>query len=204
MMHHKALLFNDAVTAAQVLTTKSPKAVRALGRQVPNYSDEVWHAHRSRIVEEANVLKFTTPPVIDAASTKDVPGALRGSGNPDAAPVGDGGLRALLLATGERELVEASPMDKIWGVGFGAERAESERERWGLNLLGKALMSVREKLRAEEAGGAKGKAKGKSETKVEPEAEGEVKGKGKEKKSEAKEEAGGEKVKTWSKVVTGS
>jgi hypothetical protein len=56
-------------------------------------------------------------------------------------------IRELLLRTGEREIVEASPMDRIWGIGFGAAKAGSVRHRWGLNLLGKALMVVRAELR---------------------------------------------------------
>jgi len=61
-------------------------------------------------------------------------------------------LKAQLLKTGESELVEASPMDKIWGIGFGAQKAPSVREKWGLNLLGKALMHARERIRKEEEG----------------------------------------------------
>jgi ribA/ribD-fused uncharacterized protein len=60
-------------------------------------------------------------------------------------------MRKWLLATGERELVEASPMDRIWGVGFAAKDAGVNRHRWGQNLLGKALMVVRTRLREEEA-----------------------------------------------------
>ncbi|KAI6905967.1 hypothetical protein KC318_g5695 [Hortaea werneckii] len=58
-------------------------------------------------------------------------------------------LKAKLLATGVRELVEASPTDRTWGIGFAAEFTESCREAWGSNLLGRALMSVRESLKAE-------------------------------------------------------
>ncbi|KAI6899556.1 hypothetical protein KC318_g10465 [Hortaea werneckii] len=58
-------------------------------------------------------------------------------------------LKAKLLATGVLELVEASPTDRTWGIGFAAEFAESCRDEWGSNLLGKALMSVRESLKAE-------------------------------------------------------
>ena len=62
-----------------------------------------------------------------------------------------------LLGTGNREIVEASPRDRIWGIGFGEKRAlESEgvKRRWGLNLLGKALVEARRTLReeAEEVG----------------------------------------------------
>lgn len=56
-------------------------------------------------------------------------------------------LRAQLLATGQRELVEASPFDRVWGVGFVEADAEKNRGRWGENLLGVALMEVRRRLR---------------------------------------------------------
>lgn len=61
----------------------------------------------------------------------------------------NGDLRKQLLATGTRDLVEASPRDRIWGIGFGWKNAEKQRQRWGLNLLGKALVEVRERLRGE-------------------------------------------------------
>jgi ribA/ribD-fused uncharacterized protein len=88
-----------------------------------------------RIVEEGNYHKFTISE--DAES-----------------------LRAMLLATGERELVEASPMDRIWGVGFAADNAGQNRVRWGQNLLGKALMNVRAKLREETKREGKGRIEG--------------------------------------------
>lgn len=61
---------------------------------------------------------------------------------------------ALLLGTGERELVEASPFDRVWGIGFREKDViKAGRDRWGQNLLGKALMEVRGLLRAEEDAG---------------------------------------------------
>ena len=63
---------------------------------------------------------------------------------------GNKGLRERLLGTGERMIVEASPLDRIWGVGFGEKRALNVRQSWGLNLLGRALMDVRRILREEE------------------------------------------------------
>lgn len=62
----------------------------------------------------------------------------------------DSDLRRRLLETGDRELVQASPQDRTWGTGYAAKFAEMRRTEWGSNLLGKALMSVRERLRAEE------------------------------------------------------
>lgn len=72
-----------------------------------------------------------------------------------------GDLRKWLLGTGERELVEASPMDRIWGIGFAEMDAGANRHRWGQNLLGKALMEVRRRLREE--GGKEEKEKEKAE-----------------------------------------
>ncbi|OJD18522.1 hypothetical protein AJ78_01438 [Emergomyces pasteurianus Ep9510] len=127
MMHHKGLLFapDDPITE-EILARDSesphPSDLRMLGRQIPNFDDEVWKKHRYEIVVKGNYLKFTQNPH----------------------------LKAELLATGERELVEASPRDRIWGVGYGAKNAGSRRKTWGLNLLGKALMEVRELIRKEE------------------------------------------------------
>ncbi|KAI0394702.1 DUF1768-domain-containing protein [Xylariaceae sp. FL0594] len=55
--------------------------------------------------------------------------------------------RDVLLATGDRELVEASSFDRIWGIGFTAKGADGNRHKWGMNLLGKCLMEVREQFR---------------------------------------------------------
>ena len=62
-------------------------------------------------------------------------------------------LKKLLMATGERELFEAAPNDRTWGIGYKAEEAKrhTDRTSWGSNLLGNALMTIRERLRAEEA-----------------------------------------------------
>lgn len=59
----------------------------------------------------------------------------------------------MLLATGERELVEAAPGDRVWGVGFKEKDAERNRYRWGRNLLGEVLQNVRARLRDDEGKG---------------------------------------------------
>lgn len=124
-MHRKALLFS---TPSHPITREiangwkiHPRDLRSLGRKIPDFVEEIWQEHRFAIVVEGNYLKFTQ--------------------NED--------LKQLLLSTGERELVEASPRDRIWGVGFGEKNAGNCRERWGLNLLGKALMETRERIRRE-------------------------------------------------------
>ncbi|GKT40362.1 N-glycosidase R617 [Colletotrichum spaethianum] len=123
MMHDKALLFSDADVALSVLKADHPRKVKTLGRKVKGFDEALWNANRERIVREGNLLKFRCAPE----------------------------LKEKLLATGERELVEASPLDRIWGIGFSPEKAPaSDRSCWGLNLLGKVLMEVRTTLRKEQ------------------------------------------------------
>ncbi|MCJ1473855.1 hypothetical protein MMC13_002508 [Lambiella insularis] len=120
MMYHKAVLFQDWETAEKIMLATTPKEYQRLGRQVKGFDKGLWDANKERIVEEGNWYKFT--------ETKGE------------------NLRKKLLELGERELVEASPADRIWGVGFKAETAEANRAKWGENLLGKAIMRVRTRL----------------------------------------------------------
>lgn len=140
MMYQKALLFNDEATAAKVLAGDHPRKVKALGRQVKDFDEAEWLRNRERVVRQGTYLKFTRP-----VSEK----GLRRGASRDAALV-SGSLRALLLSTGDLVLVEASPFDRIWGIGFTAANAEASKESWGLNLLGKALMEVRDELRQQD------------------------------------------------------
>ncbi|KAL2155124.1 hypothetical protein VTH82DRAFT_3800 [Thermothelomyces myriococcoides] len=147
MMYQKAVLFSDPDVGAEILATPDPRGVKALGRKVSNFSEDVWKANREEIVRRGNLLKFTRPvDPEDGWWMVRVDGGEGGEGGESAS------IRELLLRTGDREIVEASPMDRIWGIGFGAAKAESMRKRWGLNLLGKALMAVREELRKEAEG----------------------------------------------------
>ena len=120
MMWRKALLFGDDDIAARVLEARSPAEAKDLGRRVRGFDDAVWVAHRWEIVVTASVLKFGSDP----------------------------GLRDYLLSTSRRVLVEASPVDRIWGIGLAVDHEHVEQpERWrGLNLLGFALMEARERL----------------------------------------------------------
>lgn len=140
MMHHKALLFNDDAMAAKILEAGHPREVKTMGRNVSGFDEKVWNQNRERIVRRASYFKFATPLSDDG---------LRRGTCADSPLVGTT-LRALLLSTGPAELVEASPFDRVWGVGFRSENAAENRERWGLNLLGKALMEVRETFRKED------------------------------------------------------
>jgi len=130
MMYQKAILFSDPTTAASILATSSPLEQKALGRAVKNFDNKTWLATRERIVGDGSYYKFKN--ALEKVEGRE--------------------LKVMLLETGEKELVEASPYDRIWGVGFREEEAEGKREEWGLNLLGKALMRTRERLRGETEG----------------------------------------------------
>jgi ribA/ribD-fused uncharacterized protein len=120
MMAGKAKLFGDDDALARILSASSPGAAKRYGREVRDFNEETWVAERSRIVEEGVRAKF---------SQHDA-------------------LGAFLVATKKRVLVEASPKDRIWGVGLAAddERATNPLLWNGLNLLGFALMRARARL----------------------------------------------------------
>jgi ribA/ribD-fused uncharacterized protein len=122
MMAAKALLFGDTGTAGRIRAASHPGAAKALGRQVRGFEEKQWAERRFDLVVTGNMAKF--------------------SQHPD--------LRDFLLGTGSRVLVEASPLDRIWGIGLavGDGRATSPAHWRGLNLLGFALMEVRHRLRA--------------------------------------------------------
>jgi ribA/ribD-fused uncharacterized protein len=121
MMAKKALLFNDKEIFEKIIQAKSPAEAKKLGREVKNYDDKLWLANRYQIVKEGNYHKFSQ----------------------------NAELATFLLNTKERILVEASPVDPIWGIGMAADNKEvNNPEKWqGLNLLGFALMEVRDELR---------------------------------------------------------
>ncbi|MGQ4384407.1 NADAR family protein [Streptomyces sp. SAS_270] len=121
MMAGKARLFGDAEAERQAVEARSPALAKKVGRLVRAFDDSVWDRERYEIVVEGSVHKFAAYP----------------------------DLRTFLLATGDRVLVEASPVDRVWGIGLAAddERA-AHPEKWrGPNLLGFALMEARERLR---------------------------------------------------------
>ncbi|KAJ3513148.1 hypothetical protein NLJ89_g3117 [Agrocybe chaxingu] len=126
MMFKKALLFKDAEMAREIIGVKGVGStdmahVKSLGRKVSGFIEDTWVKERERIVLEGNLHKFRQ--------------------NED--------LKEKLLATGDKVIVEASPRDRVWGVGFGEKNALNQRDRWGLNLLGKVLEETRGVLREE-------------------------------------------------------
>lgn len=120
MMAAKARLFGDDESLGEILRAAEPRAAKALGRKVKNFDETLWKAEARRLVTQGNVAKFGQHPE----------------------------LKAFLLGTGAAVLVEASPFDRIWGIGMKADDARAcDPQTWqGQNLLGFALMDVRQTL----------------------------------------------------------
>ncbi|HUR24078.1 MAG TPA: NADAR family protein [Acidimicrobiales bacterium] len=120
MMAEKARLFEDTRSLERVLHAPSPASAKSLGRAVRGFSHDLWAAAGYDIVVAGNLAKF--------------------SQNDE--------LRRFLAATGTRVLVEASPLDRVWGIGLAEDdEGATAPSRWrGSNLLGFALMEVRERL----------------------------------------------------------
>jgi ribA/ribD-fused uncharacterized protein len=117
MMWAKANLFGDEDIAAKILRNPNPALCKKLGRQVRKFHPMIWSNRCIDIVTKACYYKF--------------------SQNPN--------LKQLLLMTNDRILVEASPYDRIWGIGYTTWDAfKVEKNKWGQNLLGKCLMKVRD------------------------------------------------------------
>lgn len=133
MMYHKALLFNDTNVAEKILHTSitednvhyASKKIKALGRKVQNFDENVWAAHREKIVCDGLKLKVLQ--------------------NRD--------LFVKLQATKDSLLVEAASYDKVWGSGLNAKdtlQYYKENKPWlGMNLLGKCWMTVRAELKSD-------------------------------------------------------
>ena len=123
MMAEKARLFGDETRLVEVLAAPSPGAAKAAGRRVTGFDDAVWCENRVEIVARGSVAKFGS----------------------------DDDLRRFLVGTGDRVLVEASPRDRVWGIGMGKNNPDAAHpSRWrGLNLLGLALMKARAELRVD-------------------------------------------------------
>mmetsp|Transcript_41638 Transcript_41638/g.100283 ORF Transcript_41638/g.100283 Transcript_41638/m.100283 type:complete len:181 (+) Transcript_41638:94-636(+) len=124
MMHGKALLFGDEEVGAQILATSNPRKIKQLGRAVRGFNENVWKENRETIVYQNNMAKFTQNDC----------------------------MKAVLMSTKGTLLVEASPYDRIWGIGLGEAKAKRiPSTQWkGLNLLGKILTRVREDIAAME------------------------------------------------------
>jgi len=120
MMAGKARLFGDQSALAEVLGSDDPARAKAAGRKVQGFDTARWLAEREGIVLRASLEKFgQNPPLLK-----------------------------YLIGTGEQVLVEASPHDRIWGIGLAADHPDArDPQRWrGDNLLGFVLMDARATL----------------------------------------------------------
>ena len=120
MMAKKAALFGDEDILQQIMETDSPRKQKSLGRKVKGFNDTIWKNNRYNIVYRVVEAKFAQ--------------------NTD--------LLLQLISTGDKTICEASPYDRIWGVGLAENDSRVyTKSCWqGLNLLGEVLMEVREKL----------------------------------------------------------
>lgn len=119
MMYRKALVMGDEEVADQIEQAENPGEAKGLGRKVRNFQEEKWMANCDEVVEQGNFLKFSQ----------------------------NEQLKKVLLGTGDKEIVETSPNDKFWGIGFNSEDALDHINEWGENRLGKALMRARDRIR---------------------------------------------------------
>ena len=121
MMAQKAKLFNDMEVFEKIIAKESPKDVKDLGRQIKNFDAALWNANKYQIVKQGNYMKFSQ----------------------------NESLKQFLIQTKNKILVEASPVDAIWGIGLAEDspKAKNSIEWRGENLLGFALMEVRDEIK---------------------------------------------------------
>lgn len=120
-MYLKACHFHDSSVALKILLAKHPREQKALGKTVANFSASEWDAVREKYMRAACEGKFRSDPE----------------------------LARRLLETNDAELVEASPYDRVWGIGMYASQARRGLPYRGKNLLGKVLMAIRDDLKHE-------------------------------------------------------
>lgn len=120
MMAQKAVLFEDERTQEKIIACNTPAEAKKLGRQVLGFDEITWNDNRYDIVRLGNIHKFNQHPIF----------------------------ADYLLATADRVIAESSPVDTIWGTGLSPDHKEANNIYcWrGLNLLGFALMKVRDFL----------------------------------------------------------
>ena len=121
MMYRKAVCFGDDKVAAQILVTEDVAEIKTLGRLVSGYDESLWNGVRQIVVYEGVLAKFSQ----------------------------NSELGEQLKKTGNTVLAECAVKDRIWGIGLSMHDSDRlDRAKWqGQNLLGYALMMVREKLR---------------------------------------------------------
>ena len=117
MMYEKAKLFDPSMRE-DIVNAGHPRDVKALGRKIANFDPEVWDQMSVKLFVPHLVSKFTQNETF----------------------------KAELLGTGDRVIAEASPYDKVWGIGLAPDNPKALIMRnWnGENRLGIALMLARD------------------------------------------------------------
>ena len=121
MMAMKATYFSDFEALEKIMSSDEPSEQKAIGRTVKNFDREAWDAVSRGYVYQANIAKFKQ----------------------------NEKLKEYLISTGDKELVEASPYDKIWGIGLSMDNPDIlDKSKWkGTNWLGETLMKVRQDIK---------------------------------------------------------
>ena len=121
MMYMKAITFNDKEIARRILSVRDPKTHKALGRQIKGFDSAKWDAVKEDIVYTGLKAKYTQNKTL---------------------------LKKLLEDTSDL-FVEASPFDKIWGIGLSElDAKKTPEDKWpGQNLLGKLLTKLKLELK---------------------------------------------------------
>lgn len=118
MMYSKAMLFGDMEAAEKIMASHNPKTQKAIGRKVKNYDNHKWESVRKQIVKRGLREKFRQ----------------------------NFYLKKQLLKYKGKIYCEASPYDKIWGIGYGESEALKFEDNWGKNLLGEILTELSNEL----------------------------------------------------------
>lgn len=121
MMYQKAILFQDIDNANLILKMKNPREIKKMGRKIKNFDEDEWDQNKFDIIYQGNLEKFSQ----------------------------NIHLKKQLLETKDAILAEASPYDRIYGIGMSSDNPNVQNpKKWnGQNLLGEALMKVRENIK---------------------------------------------------------
>lgn len=133
MMAKKALVFQDLEAHAAIMASEDPSEQKAIGRKVKGFNAAVWDTISRDVVARASVAKFT--------SSRRY-------------------FQELSLTQGT-VLVEASPTDRLWGIGlYEGDPKVHDPAKWrGSNWLGQVLNETRDALLAGSTLFIKGRAK---------------------------------------------
>lgn len=145
-MYCKAIYFGDQIAAREIMNADSATKCKSVGQSVKGFSDKAWEKHdlKVRVMEEALWWKFGGGR-LEACIEESNGKGLRTKEDRFRALEG---LGRQLLATGERQLVEAAGRDRYWGIGYRLKDGPHLwRENWGRNQLGRSLTTVRGRLR---------------------------------------------------------